>query len=130
MIKMNVISATATAQQYAVEVSEKLCKPVCLTNGVLPNGVVNFSVGQTKLSDGIAYVEIVANGTITYTPVGCGCNSKVKQFSESVWVGFVTDTIPSVTLTATTPIQQASDVKCCDKAYGWSIVSALTIATT
>lgn len=130
MIRISPISITATAQQYAVELTENLCQPICLTNGVLPNGEVSFSVGQTRVNDGIAYVEIIANGSITYLPVGCGCNSKVKQFSESFWVGFVGTAIPSVALTTTTPIQLADNVKCNNRAYGWTMVGSVTITPT
>ena len=130
MIKLNPISVSATAQQYAVEITENLCQAYCLTNGVQLQGEVSFVVGQTKVSDGIAYVEILANGNITYQPVGCSCNSKVKQFSESFWVGFVGTAIPTVAITATTPIQQADNVKCCNKAYGWTMVQSVTITPT
>ena len=65
MIKLNPISISATAQQYAVEITENLCQAYCLTNGVQPQGEVSFVVGQTKVSDGSAYVGILANGNIT-----------------------------------------------------------------
>lgn len=130
MIKLNPISISATSQQYAVEITENLCQAFCLTNGVQPQGEVSFVVGQTKVSDGIAYVEVLANGSITYKPMCGGCNSKVKQFSESFWLGFVGTAIPTVAITTTTPIQQADNVKCCNKAYGWTMVQSVTIAAT
>lgn len=130
MIKLNPISVSATAQQYAVEITENLCQAYCLTNGVQPQGEVSFVVGQTKVSDGIAYVELLANGSVVYQPKCGGCNSKVKQFSESFWVGFVGTAIPTVAITATTPIQQADNVKCCNKAYGWTMVQSVTITPT
>ena len=130
MIKLNPISVSATAQQYAVEITENLCQPFCLTSAVQPQGSVTFSVGQIKVVDGIAYAEILANGSVTYIPKCGGCNSKVKQFSESFWVGFVGAGVPSVALTLTTPLQLADNVKCCNKAYGWSMVQSLTITAT
>lgn len=130
MIKLNPISVSATAQQYAVEITENLCQPFCLTSAVQPQGEVTFSVGQIKVSEGIAYVELLANGSVVYQPKCGGCNSKVKQFSESFWVGFVGTAIPTVAITATTPIQQADNVKCCNKAYGWTMVQSVTITPT
>lgn len=130
MIKLNPISITATSQQYAVELTENLCQPFCLTSAVQPQGNVTFSVGQIKVSEGIAYVELLANGSVVYQPKCGGCNSKVKQFSESFWVGFVGTAIPTVAITATTPIQQADNVKCCNKAYGWTMVQSVTITPT
>ena len=130
MIKLNPISVSATAQQYAVEITENLCQAYCLTNGVQPQGEVSFVVGQTKVSNDIAYIEILANGSVVYQPKCGGCNSKVKQFSESFWVGFVGTAIPTVAITATTPIQQADNVKCCNKAYGWTMVQSVTITAT
>jgi hypothetical protein len=130
MIRNNPISNTATTQQYAVELTENLCQPFCLTDSVQPQGNVTFSVGQIKVVDGIAYVEILANGTVTYMPKCGGCNSKVKQFSESFWVGFVGTTVPSVALTPTGLLQLADNVTCCNKAYGWTMVQSLTIAAT
>lgn len=130
MIKLNPISVSATAQQYAVELTENLCQPFCLTSAVQPQGNVTFSVGQIKVSEGIAYVELLANGSVVYQPKCGGCNSKVKQFSESFWVGFVGTAIPTVAITATTPIQQADNVKCCNKAYGWTMVQSVTITPT
>lgn len=130
MIKLNPISTTATSQQYAVELTENLCQPFCLTQANQPQGSVTFSIGQTKVSDGIAYVEILANGNIVYQPKCGGCNSKVKQFSESVWLGFVGTGTPTITLATTTPIQLADNVKCCNIAYGWTMVQSLTITAT
>lgn len=130
MIRINPISITATTQQYAVELAENLCQLFCLTDSVQPQGSVTFSVGQIKVVDGIAYAEILANGSVTYIPKCGGCNSKVKQFSESFWVGFVGAGVPSVALTPTTPLQLADNVKCCNKAYGWSMVQSLTITAT
>lgn len=130
MIKLNPISVSATAQQYAVEITENLCQPFCLTSAVQPQGEVSFVVGQTKVSNGIAYIEILANGSVVYQPKCGGCNSKVKQFSESFWVGFVGTAIPTVAIIATTPIQQADNVKCCNKAYGWTMVQSVTITPT
>lgn len=130
MIKNNPISITATSQQYAVEITENLCQPFCLSDAIQPQGSVTYSVGQIKVSDGIAYVELLANGSIVYVPKCGGCNSKVKQFSESFWVAFVGEGTPSVALTTTTPIQLADNIKCCNKAYGWTMVNSVTITAT
>lgn len=130
MIKFNPISITATAQQYAAEITENLCAPYCLTTAVQPQGTVTYSVGQVRVSEGIAYVEVLANGSIVYHPKCGGCNSKVKQFSESMWVAFEGTGVPTIAITATTPIQLADNVKCNNTAYGWTMVSSVTITAT
>lgn len=130
MIKLNPISITATSQQYAVELTENLCQPFCLTASVQPQGSVTFSVGETKVSNGIAYVEILANGSVVYQPKCGGCNSKVKQFSESVWLSFQGTGTPTIAITATEPIQLADNVKCCNTAYGWTMVQSVTVTAT
>ena len=129
MIRLTPISVEATAQQYVVEVSEKLCKPYCINGELLPQGTLTFSVGRTQLVDGIAYVEIIVNGNVVYHPKDGGCNSVVKQFNESVWVGFVGTSVPTVAITTTTPLQVASDI-CCNTACGWSMVQSITITPT
>ena len=130
MIKLNAISITATEQQYAVELTENLCQPFCLTASIQPQGNVTFSIGQTKVSDGVAYVELLANGNVVYQPKCGNCNSKVKQFSESAWLGFVGTGTPTITLATTTPIQLADNVKCCNTAYGWTMVQSVTVTAT
>lgn len=129
MIKLNPIAISATAQRYAVEVTENLCQPFCLTS-VQPQGSIAFSVGQTKVVNGTAYVELLCNGNIIYHPTCGGCTSKVKQFNESVWLGFAGTAVPAVTITATTPMQMADNVKCNNRAYGWTILSDVTVTAT
>ena len=130
MIKLNPISVSATSQQYAVEITENLCQPFCLTNAVQPQGNVVMSIGETKVSGGVAYVELLATGSVVYQPKCGGCNSKVKQFSERVWLGFVGDGVPTVTLTVVPGVQQADNVKCCNTAYGWTMVQSVTVSVT
>lgn len=130
MIKLNPISVTATSQQYAVELTENLCQPFCLTSTVQPQGNVTFNVGQIKVSEGIAYVELLANGSVVYQPKCGGCNSKVKQFSESTWLGFAGTGTPTIALTVSPSVELADNVKCCNTAYGWTMVQSVTITAT
>lgn len=129
MIRLTPISIAATAQQYVVEVSEKLCKPFCISNDLQPQGTITFSVGRTQLVNGIAYIELIANGNVVYHPKDSGCNSVVKQFNESVWVGFVGTSVPTIAITTTTPLQVASDIHC-NTACGWSMIQSITITPT
>lgn len=128
MIRLNPIAISATSQEYAVEVSEKLCQPFCLTSAVQPQGTMTFSVGQIRVSGGIAYVELLCNGSIIYR---CGgCTSRVKQFSESVWIGFAGAAVPTIAIAATPAVQMADEVKCNNKACGWTMVSGVTVTAT
>lgn len=131
MIKLNPIAISATSQQYAVTITEKLCKGFCLANPTTPQASVSFSIGEITSSGTTAFVPIIANGTITYQPFTDGaCCTKVEQFSEKFVVAFVGTGIPTITLTQGGQAQSPEFQKCCNKAFGWSITSDLTIAAT
>lgn len=131
MIQLNPIAIASTSQQYAVRIEENLCQSFCLNNGVQPQGSVTFSVGDIQVSDGVAFVTIVANGSISYQPNGCRpCCTKTKLFSESFVIGFAGAGTPTIALTTGGQVQSAENVKCNNRAYGWSITSDLTIAAT
>ena len=131
MIQLNPIAIAATSQQYMVRVEENLCQSFCLTNSVQPQGNITFSVGGINVVDGTVFVTINVNGSIAYQPNGCNpCCTKTKLFSESFVVGFTGTGTPTIDLTVGGQSQSAENVKCNNRAYGWSITSDLTIAAT
>ena len=129
MIQLNPIAIAATSQQYAVRVSENLCQAFCLTDNVQPQAQVTYSVGKIEAVDGTAFVTINANGNVMYQPKG-SCSTKTKLFNESFVVAFVGEGTPTIALTTAGEVQAAENVKCCNRAYGWSITSNLTITAT
>lgn len=131
MIKLNPIAIGTATQQYAVKVTENLCRGFCLTNPVQPQGNITYSVGSINVVDGTAFVTINATGTITYQPLNGGsCCTRVETFSESFVVGFIGSGTPTITLTQGATAQSAENVKCCNRAYAWSILTNLTIVAT
>lgn len=129
MIQLNPIAIAATSQQYAVRVSENLCQAFCLTDNVQPQAQVTYSVGNIEVVNGTAFVTINANGNIMYQPKG-SCCTKTKLFSESFVVAFVGAGTPTIVLVQGAEMQGAENVKCCNRAYGWSITTNLTITAT
>lgn len=129
MIQLNPIAIAATSQQYAVRVVENLCQAFCLTDSVQPQGNVTYSVGNIEVVNGTAYVTIEANGSIVYKPKD-SCCARTKLFNESFVVAFVGTGTPTITLTQVAGPQASENVKCCNRAYGWSIVANLTITAT
>jgi hypothetical protein len=131
MIKLNPIAIGTATQQYAVQVTENLCRGFCLTNPVQPQANITYSVGNISVVDGTAFVTINGTGTITYQPIGCNsCGTRVETFSESFVVAFVGTGTPTIALTQGAETQSAENVKCCNRAYAWGITTNLTIVAT
>lgn len=129
MIQLNPIAIAATTQQYAATVVENLCQAFCLTDSVQPQGNVTYSVSGIEVVNGTAYVTIDANGSVVYQPKGACC-ARTKLFNESFVVAFVGTGTPTITLTQVAGPQSPENVKCCNRAYGWSISTNLTITAT
>lgn len=129
MIQLNPIAIAATSQQYAVRLVENLCQAFCLTDSVQPLGNVAYSVGSVNVVNGTAYVTIEANGSVVYKPKD-SCCARTKLFNESFVVAFVGTGTPTIALTQVAGPQAAENVKCCSRAYGWSISTNLTITAT
>lgn len=131
MIQITPIAIAATSQQYAARIVENLCSAFCLTDAIQPSGTVTYSVSSIKVVNGTAFVTIDANGSIQYVPKGCdGCHTKTRMFNEEFVVAFVGTGTPTVTITQGSEVQAADNVKCCNRAYGWSITTDLTITAT
>lgn len=129
MIQLTPIAIAATAQQYAVRVTENLCQGYCLTNNVQPQAQVTYAVGKIEVNNGTAFVTINATGNILYQPKGTCC-TKTEMFNESFVVAFEGTGTPTIELTTDGEVQSAENVKCCNRAYGWSITTNLTITAT
>ena len=131
MIKLNPILIAATSQEYVAQLTENLCGAFCLTDSIQPQGNVTYSVAGINVVNGTAFVTIAANGSITYVPKGaCGCRTKTRMFNEEFVVAFTGTGTATVTITQGSQMQQAENIKCCGRAYGWSIITGLTISAT
>ena len=131
MIQLTPIAIAATSQQYAARIRENLCSAFCLTDAIQPTANVTYSVSSIKVVSGTAFVTIAANGSIQYVPKGCNpCKVRTRMFNEEFVLAFVGTGTPTVTITQGSEVQAADNVKCCNRAYGWSITTNLAVAAT
>ena len=131
MIQLTPIAIAATSQQYLANVVENLCQAYCLTDSIHPSGSVTFSVASQQTVGTQTVVTINAAVTVTYQPKGY-CKSVVRQFNEQFQVAFIgaAGAVPTIALTPLTTVVTADNIKCCNKAYGVSLATPLTIAAT
>ena len=131
MIQLTPIAIAATSQQYLANVVENLCQAYCLTDSVQPSGNVTFSVASQQTSGTQTVVTINAAVTVTYQPKGY-CKSVVRQYNEQFQVAFIgaAGAVPTIALTPLTTVVTADNIKCCNKAYGVSLATPMTIAAT
>lgn len=131
MVTLAPIAITATSQQYLVNLTENLCQPICSNGAKNITGGVNFSVASVKNNNTQTVVTINAAATFVYQPIG-GCKSVVKQYSEQFQVAFIgtANSVPTITLAQLNTDFDTTKVKCCNKAYGVTISTPLTITAT
>ena len=131
MIQLTPIAIAAPSQQYAARIVENLCNAFCLTDAVQPQGNVTYSVSSIKVVNGVAFVTIEANGSIQYVPKGCNtCRTRTRMFNEEFTLAFAGTGTPTVTITQGSQTQAAENIKCCNRAYGWSITTDITVTAT
>ena len=131
MIQLTPIAIAATSQQYAARIVENLCSAFCLNGSMQPSGNVTYSVSSIKIVDGTAFVTIEANGTIQYVPRNCnGCHVRTKMFNEEFTLAFTGTGTPTIAIIQGSETQAAENIKCCNRAYGWSITTNLTVTAT
>lgn len=132
MVTLAPIAITSTSQQYLVNIVENLCQPYCATGSIQPTGGVTYTVLNQQTSGTQTVVTINAAVTVLYTPLGM-CKSVPRQFNEQFQVAFISTTSGSVPTIALTPLETvitSDNIKCCNKAYGVSLSTPLTIAAT
>ena len=128
MIQLTPIAIAATSQQYLTNVVENLCQAYCADNGVQPTGIVNFTVAEQST---VNTVTINAAVLVAYTPKG-SCRTVTKQWVEQFKVAFIgaAGAVPTISLTPLVTQVTPENVKCCNRAYGVSLATPLTISAT
>ncbi|WP_293738944.1 hypothetical protein [uncultured Parabacteroides sp.] len=131
MIQLNPIAIAATSQQYLTNVVENLCQAYCADNGVQPTGIVNFTVAEQSTVNTQTIVTVNAAVLVAYTPKG-SCRTVTKQWVEQFKVAFIgaAGVIPTISLTPLITQVTPENVKCCNRAYGVSLATPLTISAT
>ena len=129
MISVNPISITATSQSYAVDVTERLCKPYCVNADIQPIVQVNYTIGDSTLVGTTLYVTVKAQGEVTYVPK-CGntCCPNTKVFTENFTIAFTGATsATTATIAQTAGTVQPAFVNCYGVACGISALNVVTI---
>lgn len=75
---------TATEQAYTYEITEKLCNPYCVNQGIKPIVNVAFNVSDTQTVGTQVYATVQAVVTVTYNPSNskCACGNRINTFVE------------------------------------------------
>lgn len=131
MIQLTPIAIAATSQQYLTNVVENLCQAFCADNGVQPTGIVNFTVAEQQTVNTQTIATINAAVLVAYTPKG-SCRTVTKQWVEQFKVAFIgaAGAVPAISLTPLVTQVTPENVKCCNRAYGVSLATPLTISAT
>ena len=131
MIQLTPIAIAATSQQYLTNVVENLCQAYCADNGVQPTGIVNFTVAEQSTVNTQTTVTVNAAVLVTYTPKG-SCRTVTKQWVEQFKVAFIgaAGVEPTISITPLVTQVTPENVKCCNRAYGVSLATPLTISAT
>ncbi|WP_289160459.1 hypothetical protein [uncultured Parabacteroides sp.] len=110
---------------------ENLCQAYCADNGVQPTGIVNFTVAEQSTVNTQTTVTINAAILVAYTPKG-SCRTVTKQWVEQFKVAFIgaAGVVPTISLTPLVTQVTPENVKCCNRAYGVSLATPLTISAT
>lgn len=129
MIDITVIPvSTATSQQLMVEVTESLCKKVCVNAGRVLSGTIQFSAGTSKVINGIAMVPITATGSIVMAGACEKCGGNVVHFAERFTVPFLANGANVATLTPGLVNEvEFVDVACCHATKA-KMTATLTVA--
>lgn len=132
MINVTPIAISATSQEYAVSITEKLCQCYCLNATIQPQADVKFSVASQQVINGMTYITILAKGSITYMPKGsrCCCRPLTKMFAETFDVIFASAQTAPPTLTVGTTLESPADVKCNGDVHAYNLLTPVTIAFT
>lgn len=135
ILPIPVATPAADQQQLLVQLKEALCQAYCTSSGIRPTFNVTFTPGiaTTRTVSGTTttydvILPITVTGTITYRPKNC-CNAVTRMFTETFNIGFTGLTTAPTTFTITTGLQtsSASNIKSCNRAYGYDINTAITV---
>lgn len=128
MVDVHVIPTSpgysATTQNLLVEVTERLCRPYCVSSMIQPSVTANYSAGATKTVGTSTVIPITAVITVVTPSANCGC-ATTQVFTETFNIAFVSTTTNTVTLTQGQTLVEPTYARCC-KAKG---VKASTVVT-
>lgn len=129
MIKLNPIQISQAAQIYAVELTERLCRPFCENASIQPVVNAKFIAEDVRIVQGVEYIKIKVQGSVTYVPQnGSPCCPCTKIFTEYFTVAFEdVSELKNPTIEVEEGYVEPAFVNCYGIACGISGVGRLTI---
>lgn len=132
MITLNSIIATATNQQFAAIVKERLCKPFCVNQAIQPIADVTYRVADQRTDGVTTFVTLEATGTISYVPKGCtACATRTESFIETTTLVFINSAggTPTIALTQGLSDGAPADANC-NTAKSYQIATNVVVVAT
>lgn len=129
MIQITTIPAsTATSQQLLVEVTEQLCSKVCVNQGRIISGTIQFSVGTPTIMNGVTIAPITATGTIVTSSEDSNCGGNTVNFAERFEVPFTSVGTNTVTVApGVSNVVTFANVRCCHATKA-KLTTTITVA--
>lgn len=129
-------TASVSSLSLLVQVKESLCQAFGANSKIQPQSSITFNAGtattQAVVVGGAtvynAMLPITVVGSITYLPKG-SCRAVTKLFTETFTVAFSGLTTSPTTFTVNVGQQtkEPTNIKCCNRAYGYTINTAINI---
>lgn len=129
-------TASVSSISLLVQLKENLCQAFNTNSSVQPQSSVTFTAGtattQAVPSGGTtvynAMLPITATISITYQPKG-QCRAVTRLFTETFTVAFsgLTTSPTAFNIAVGQQTKEASNIKCCGRAYGYTINTAINV---
>lgn len=129
-------TASVSSMSLLVQLKENLCQAYSTNSSTQPQSDITFKAGTATtqavtVGDTTVYntmLPIIVTGTITYLPKGT-CRVVTKLFTETFTVAFsgLTTSPTTFTINVGQQTKEPSNIKCCGRAYGYTINTAINI---
>lgn len=123
--------STASPYQYTINISQRLCYPVCAEN--VPVFLPQFAVAGSpvQIDTNLYVVPVQVQGTINYIPCNGGCrSSKPLPINQTFNIKFVSATAPTgVTIATGNSVNSIATAACqkCSRAFVSETPLTLTV---
>lgn len=125
--------STASPYQYVINISQRLCNPVCVSN--VPVFMPQFAVvgSPVQIGTNLYVATVQVQGTINYTPCNTGgCCDRTQAINQQFNIKFVSTTAPtSVTIAAGNTVNSISAAACqnCSRSFVSETPLTVTVNT-
>lgn len=129
-------TASASSISLLVQLKENLCQAYNINSSIQPQSSITFTAGKATTEPFPAggtnvyntMLPITVTGTITYVPKGT-CRAVTKLFTETFTVAFsgLTTSPTTFNIAVGQQTKEPANVKCCGRAYGYTINTAINV---